>query len=285
MQRKICAVLYAILYAVLMLFLAGFVSSDRILRLADKSVQAVPAVLKELADARLVFVGEFHDNQDHHAAQLLIIQGLKGMGRAVAIGLEMFEAGQQQYLDKWTTGEIAPEEFVKIYYDNWRMPWPLYKDIFFYARDKRIPMVGLNVPAGIVNQIARRGFASLSGEQLANLPGVSCEIDETYENLIRRVLRGHYGHADKLNKNFKNFCEAQLTWDSAMAWHLIKFLDRHPDLTVVVLAGGSHAWKHGIPAQIRRRSQYSFKVILPESDGLARGEVSGDEADYLWLGL
>ena len=74
------------------------------------------------------------------------------------------------------------------------------------------------------------------------------------------------------------------TGDKSMAWHLVRFLKANPEHTVVVLAGNGHAWKRGIPEQIRRRSSHAYRVILPEEPGrLQRGGVLADDLDYLWL--
>jgi uncharacterized iron-regulated protein len=93
-------------------------------------------------------------------------------------------------------------------------------------------------------------------------------------------MHGHGG------MEFTNFCEAQLVWDTAMAWTLLRFLEKDPKATVVVIAGKGHSWKLGIPAQIKSRSTLPFRVILPEIPGrVERGNISMAEADYVWLGL
>lgn len=75
-----------------------------------------------------------------------------------------------------------------------------------------------------------------------------------------------------------------MLWDSVMAWNLLRFLEANPEHKIVVLAGNGHAWKRGIPAQIRRRSSIPYRVILPEIPGrLERANVSLEDADYLWL--
>jgi uncharacterized iron-regulated protein len=179
-------------------------------------------------------------------------------------------------------GELSEQQFQKIYYSNWTYPWPLYKDIFLYARNHEIPMLGLNVPPEITRQVAREGFASLTEKQRGDLPMVSCRVDPEYMAFIRRSL-GMHGHGQM---DFTNFCEAQLVWDTAMAWNLLRYLDETSKYTVVVLAGSGHAWKRGIPAQVRSRSKASFQVILPEIPGKLEPEnVSVHEADYLWLGV
>ena len=143
-------------------------------------------------------------------------------------------------------------------------------------------MIGLNVPSGITRQVAREGFASLTKKQRGDLPMVTCRVDPEYMAFIRRSL-GMHGHG---GMDFTKFCEAQLVWDTAMAWSLLRFLDKNPQSTVVVIAGSGHSWKRGIPTQIRSRSKVEYRVILPEIPGRAdREHTTIDEADYVWLGL
>jgi len=255
---------------------------DRLLRVSDRAVVSLSDIIPDLKSAKLVFIGELHDQELHHQAQLEVIRRLYESGVPVAVGLEMFRRDSQAQLDRWVKGEITEEAFQKIYFDNWGLPWDLYRDIFVFARDHKIPLVGLNVPREITRQIAREGFASLTPEQLGDMPAVSCLVDDAYAAFIRRSLGMHtHGGMD-----FTRFCEAQLFWDTAMAWNALRFLKDHPSSTMVVIAGSGHAWKRGIPAQVTTRTPLPFRVILPEIPGrLDRETVRLDDTDYLWLGI
>jgi uncharacterized iron-regulated protein len=255
---------------------------ERLLRVSDRAVVSLPDIVSDLKTARLVFVGELHDQELHHHAQLEVIRRLRESGATVAVGLEMFRRDSQAYLDRWVRGELSEEAFRRTYFDNWNLPWNLYRDIFLFAREHEIPMIGLNVPSEITRQIAREGFSSLTTEQLGDMPPVSCAVDDTYAAFIRRSL-GMHAHG---GTTFTRFCEAQLFWDTAMAWNAIRFLKEHPESTMVVLAGNGHAWKRGIPAQLSRGAPLPYRVILPEIPGrLDRQTVRLDDADYLWLGI
>ena len=256
--------------------------TDRILRVSDGQIVSLPDIVKDLKESQLVFVGEVHTSKSHHKAQLETIRALKEANATVAIGFEMFRRDSQPDLDRWVTGELSEKEFEKIYYMNWNYPWPLYEDIFLYAREHKIPMVGLNVPPEVTRQVAREGFESLTPKQRGDLPMVTCRVDPEYMAFVRRSL-GMHGHG---GMEFTKFCEAQLVWDTAMAWTLLRFLEKNPKATVAVIAGSGHSWKLGIPAQIRSRSTLPFRVILPEIPGRSeRGNISLAEADYVWLGL
>jgi uncharacterized iron-regulated protein len=256
--------------------------TDRLIRVSDGLSVSLADIVKDLRQSRLVFVGELHTTQSHHHAQLQTIRALRKAGTPVAIGLEMFRREGQPDLDRWVQGELSEKEFEQIYYKNWNYPYHLYKDIFLYAREHKIPMVGLNVPPEVTKQVAREGFSSLSPKQRGDLPMVTCRVDPEYLAFIRRSLAMH-GHG---GLDFIRFCEAQLVWDTAMAWSLFRYLEKNPEATVVVVAGSGHSWKKGIPAQIRSRSELPFRVILPEIPGrVDRDTISLNDADYVWLGL
>ena len=237
------------------------------------------SMIGDLKRARLVFVGELHDNAAHHRAQLQIIRSLFEAGVPLTIGLEMFRHDSQPALDRWIKKTITEQAFVHIYNDNWSY-WPLYRGIYQYARQKSIPMLGLNIRREITEQVARAGFSSLSPKQRGGLPLVRCDVDQTYQAYIRRVLGDHF-HGEV---QFRNFCEAQMVWDVVMAKNLIEYLDRHPERTLVVLAGSGHAWKFGVPEQIRRHLDVPMRVVLPEIPGrIGMDTVTPQEADYLLI--
>jgi uncharacterized iron-regulated protein len=255
---------------------------ERLLRVADGRELALEEALPDLAAARLVFMGEFHDQPSHHRAQLAVIRALHEADHPLAVGLEMFRAEDQPALDRWVEGSLPLEEFLPIYYANWNFPWAFYSEIFHYAREHRIPLLGLNLSLDLVQQVARSGFGSLGTEQLEQLPAVQCVVDTAYEEFIRRAMGMHGTHG----KAFTNFCEAQLMWDSVMAVQLLEHLDDNPETTVAVVAGRGHAWKGGIPAQVARRDPVPMRVLVPKlPPELHQVEVQPEDADYFWRGL
>ncbi|UCF31104.1 MAG: ChaN family lipoprotein [bacterium] len=259
-------------------------TADRILRLRDSRVLRLEEIAEDLLSATYVFVGEIHSKKEHHRFQLAVIRTLSESGRPLTIGLEMIEAGNQATLDGWIGGDMDERDFARFFEDHWPAAWILYRDIFLFARENRIPMIGLNVPDEITAQVAREGFYSLSREQLARLPGVSCVIDDDYRRLMGAALEMH-GKGFTDNGDFNRFCEAQMVWDTTMAQRLLDYASEAEDRLLLVLAGNTHAWKHGIPEQMRRRLDNTvFRVILPEIPGFqTRIGIRPERTDYLWL--
>ncbi len=257
-------------------------SYEKVLRVRDGKVIDFAGMVEDLRKVSVVFIGEVHDMPEHHRAELNVIKALHEAEKPLAIGLEMFRTDSQSSLNSWVRGDLAPDRFIPVFYDNWRLPWPLYRDIFVYAREHELALVGLNISDAISKKIAREGFLSLTAEEKKQLPpGISCKVDPTYMEFIRKAYAGHSGKKDK---GFVNFCEAQMVWDKAMAWHAAGYLKKNPDKTMVVLAGVGHAWKRGISEQLPQDANLTSRIVLPMvPDQIEKQSVTTQDADYLLL--
>ena len=260
----------------------GMDGSGEVLRVKDGKTTSFDRMIRDVKHKDIILVGEVHDVPEHHRLELEVIRAFHEADAPLVIGLEMFRADSQESLDEWVKGSLALGEFLPVYYDNWRQGWPLYKDIFFYSREHHIPLVGLNIPDKIAETVAHRGFTSLTTAEKKQLPpDISCDIDPTYMEFIKRA---YAGHAQRTDGKFLNFCEAQMVWDKTMAWRLVEYLNKHPGKTVIVLAGVGHAWKRGIPEQVAKLSKYKTSVIVPViPDQVEPDSVTIHDADYVVL--
>jgi len=252
-----------------------------IIHMESGEVISFADMIDDLRNSRTIFIGEKHDNLYHHLAQLQVVKGLEAEGLKVAIGLEMFRSDSQQALDAWVAGTMVYQDFLKVYNDNWNF-WGKYADIYLYARQQKIPLIGLNISREITQKVAQKGLDGFSDQEKKNLPIVQCRVDQPYMDFIRRALGGH-----KLKgKQFRYFCEAQMLWDKVMAMNLLEYVERNPKTIVVVLAGSGHSWKYGIPAQLSAMSKVSTRVLLPNIPGrITMDGASFEDADYLMLGV
>jgi uncharacterized iron-regulated protein len=252
----------------------------RLFDLKQHEIVSDGEAIQRLQAVRIVLVGEHHNNAAHHQAQLKIIQSLHEAGRKVAVGLEMFRRDSQDDLDQWILGRTSESQFKPIYLDNWSFGWDLYGPIFKYAKENRIPMVGLNVSRRITGLVASKGFASLTKAQKGALEGITCDVTPQYRNFIGKAYGAH-GHG---HMNFNRFCEAQLVWDTAMAVYAIDYLEQRPDTTMVLLAGSGHARKLGIPYQIAKRAPWDHVVVMPETKGVFDPDsLTAGDADYILI--
>jgi uncharacterized iron-regulated protein len=262
----------------------GQEGSIRFFDLRSQEQSAFGRILPELGKAELVLLGELHGDARSHQVQLEVIRGMVESGVGIAVGLEMFQHRDQAMLDRWVQGEIPEEEFRSVFQRNWGYGWDSYREIFLYCRERKVPMVGVNVPREITRQVAAYGFDSLSSEQLGQLPPVSCSVDPKYRELLKRTLGAH-GNAHAHGMDFESFCEAQVLWDTAMAYYAREYLGRNSGKTMILLCGAVHAWRPAIPAQFDRLSETrrAQVVFLPRKGGsIARGDVTAEDADFLF---
>lgn len=269
--------LFATLLLLFALSLSGC-SISTVMRVEDREVIRVEKMIDEVRDTPLIFVGERHDAPSHHELQLDILKAMKRNGKRLAIGMEMFEESSQRALDAWSAGKVPEESFRKVFEYNWRnIPWSLYRDIMIFARDNRIPILALNAPREIVRKVGQQGFSSLTSDELILLPeGITAEVSDKYISFISSSYAVHGRNAG----SFRHLCEAQMLRNRVMARRITDYFVRHPQTSMVVLAGGGHAReKGGIPAELTRVLPY--KVILPPVPMLTQATINTGDADYL----
>jgi len=224
------------------------------------------AIIPQLADSRVVFVGESHTDYAHHLNQLAIIQGLHERRPDLAIGMEYFQQPFQKYLDEYGAGKLTETELLAKtqYFKLWGYDFRLYEPILKYARDTGIPLVALNVPSAIVRKVAHSGLASLTEQGRTGIPQDLDRSNPAYRDFLQSVFNDH-PHAK--GATFESFYEAQLLWDEGMAARAASYLGDHPDHTLVVLAGLDHIqYGFGIPDRLTRRLPVSRAIVLNGMD-------------------
>jgi uncharacterized iron-regulated protein len=235
---------------------------------------------KDLQEARFIFVGEHHDSAVHHAMQLQILRLLKAKGVKIGVALEMFSHEDGEALERWVAGDLEALEFYDLYVRRWNAEqWPLYGDILHYAREHGIPIAGINVPKKVVAKFAEGGFASLEENEKLGITGIECDAGSKYLDLIREAMSG----GAREERSLRRFCETQIFWDTSMAVNLLRVAEKRPDHVWMIMAGIFHSWKHGIPAQLARRSDAPLRVVLPSSDSSYLAyDIPRHDADYIW---
>ncbi len=220
------------------------------------------AIIPQLAEDRVVFIGEVHTDYAHHLNQLAIIRGLHERRPDLAIGMEYFQQPFQEYLDKYGAGKLTETELLAKtqYFKRWGYDFRLYEPILKYARDTGIPLVALNVPSEIIQKVAQSGLAGLTEKERAEIPQDLDRSISAYRDFLQSVYKDH-PHAK--GASFESFYEVQLVWDEGMAARAARYLDDHPNRALVVLAGMDHVqYGFGIPDRLTRRIQVSRAIVL-----------------------
>lgn len=266
--------IFKLLCLVLAVLFLNACSVSQAMRVYDRQMVSVDSMISDVSEARLILVGERHNVPAHHRLQLEVIKGVRETGKEVALGLEMFEGVSQSMLDAWVAGKVSETSLVNLYRWNWRnLPWPLYRDILIYARENKVPVVGLNAPRDLVEKVSRQGIESLTTAELNLLPeGVTAPIMERTYKAIRTTFPVHLA-------NFRYMVEAQVLRNRVMARRIDDYLESHPATVMIVIAGGGHVReKGGIPQELKTQR---YKIILPPVPGLTEHEITTGDANYL----
>ncbi len=231
-----------------------------------------PQMLQAVADARIVYVGETHDNPAAHRLQLAVLRTLaERYPGQVALGMEMFTPSQQPALDRWVAGELSEKEFLKTsrWYQVWRMDFDLYRPLLDFARQQQIPVIGLNAEKALVRKVAQSDLAELAESDQANLPQM--DMTDPYQRaLVEAIFGGHSQGSSQLD----GFVRAQTLWDETMAANVAAYLGAQgrEQVRMLVVAGGNHIrFGFGIPRRVFRRLPSSYalvgstEIVIPEN--------------------
>lgn len=244
----------------------------------------------DLQGARVIFIGESHDQVEHHQIQAKVIKDLLARGKEVAIGMEMFEKSQQPILDKWSNGALTEEEFLKEvqWEKTWSMDYRLYKPILDEAKNHRLKLIALNVQRDLVRKVAQNGIEKLPPEDKAKLPEIDL-TDKEHLAYIKSIYRDHKGGSAE---KFKHFYQAQCLWDDGMADTLSQFLksaEGTRKMVVVIVGGGHIVFDFGIPKRFYRRTPLPYQTVVLKTwkknldEDLSSSETAEPIADYLWI--
>jgi uncharacterized iron-regulated protein len=234
---------------------------------------AAPEIIGRAVNAQVVLLGESHDNADHHRWELQTVAALAALRPKLVLGFEMFPRRVQGALDRWVAGELSEEEFLKT--SDWSRVWgyesAFYLPLFHFARLNGIPMVALNVERDFVRMVGSKGLAAVPPEKRE---GVSAPAPAG-QAYLERLFETYKQHPDKQepaparsDPGFRNFVDAQLVWDRAMAQALSDATARSPDALVVGVMGSNHiAHGDGVPHQLQGLGIKHIASLLPWDRG------------------
>ncbi|MBI5427987.1 MAG: ChaN family lipoprotein [Nitrospinae bacterium] len=249
-------------------------------------VRVTPDQLAEVVSgARVVYVGETHDNIEAHRVQLEIIRRLyaKFPGK-VAVGMEMFRGSAQPELDLWRQGQLSDTQFRKLFGKNWGSGFRLYRPIFEFVKENRIPLLGLKSSKETEDRLREQGPES------PLLPDM--DLNDPYHKRQAMAIFG--GHEPR--QGASNPYHMLALWEESMAQTVAEFLrnENYRDWKLVVLAGGYHVqYGFGVPKRAFRRAPHPYSIVLPTivevPEELKDREMRAEpvsiplyESDFIW---
>lgn len=202
------------------------------------------AMLKEMKKARLIHVGETHDDLEMHEMQFRIIEALYRQDPNLAIGLEQVTVDLQPVLDRWVAGELDKVSFLReiSWYVTWNFNFKYYQKIFDFAREHRLPIFALNAPRNLISKVRMQGYEALSDEEKRIIPPLDLSHQE-HRLLIRTIFESEeippQMKGANLDSMFEALYRAQVAWDETMGRNAVRAAEA-TGRRVVVLAGSGH---------------------------------------------
>ncbi|OEC33078.1 Uncharacterized iron-regulated protein [Pseudomonas cuatrocienegasensis] len=235
-----------------------------------RSGQALsPAQLVEqLADAPQVLVGERHDNPDHHALQLWLLQALASQRGQGSLLLEMLTPSQQAQVDgvrpTLARGEAVTDLAAALSWEKgW--DWALYGPVVRYALAQPYPLRAANLDRAEVMAIYRA---------VPPLKGAAASAPAVREALLAQIRTSH---CDLLPESqLPAMLAVQQQRDLRMAQAL-----QAAATPSLLFAGAYHVRRDlGAPLHLRDLGLPADERVLILAE--AGKPVSAAMADYVW---
>lgn len=260
-------------------------------------------VVEDLAQSRVVYLGERHTLERHHATQARVVADLAKAGKPLVLALEQMETSQQGALDRYNRGEIDFAQLAEA--TGWGKRWSnygQYRPVLEAARVAKAPVIALSPKPELIRQVARGGGVErLDAPTRKLLPAEMQLHDPPYEKMLGMQLMVHMAASPE---RLRPMIEAQMVRDEFMAATLAAYLKSKEGegRTAVVLCGAGHvAYGQGTAERVRNRipgirdrivilSESGDVKLTPEEKAVARPvEITHEQlrairrpiADYL----
>lgn len=239
--------------------------NGRIRDLHSGQAVAPGALIEHLANAPRVIVGEQHDNPDHHALQLWLLQGLARQRAQGSLLLEMLTPSQQSRVDGLRQLPVLPGNLVDALDWSPGWDWKLYGPVVEYALAQRYPLLAANLDVVEIQRFYRQAPA-LSGTR-SN--GVAVK-----DELLGQIRESHCGLLPE--SQMPAMLAVQQQRDRRMAERLLA-----APTPALLFAGAWHGRKDvGVPLHAQDLGADVAPVVLMLAE--EGSVVTSAMADYVW---
>ena len=191
-----------------------------------------------LLESSYVLLGEKHDNPDHHALQLRVLQALINADNVDKLTMEMLDNTASENLDAFLETRFESEEALKnlLNWDDQGWNWAFYGGLIQAAHRANVPVSAGNLDPETVMQV-------YSSPTSAEIEGV---LDaEVMSRLLADIDESHCGLLPE--SQFPPMVRVQQTRDHTMARSLLLDEGQNDGLAVLI-TGNYHARKDlGVP--------------------------------------
>lgn len=195
--------------------------------------------LTRVRDARLLLLGETHDNAWHHRIQAELLDALLAAGRRPALVMEQFDTEHQAAMDAARRDRVDANGLARTGQFNMRgWEWAFYKPLVEAAIANGLPVLAANLSRNAARELVRAG-------------GAGVEVPEALRGALQGDIRdGHCG-MDLPASVMAGMVAAQSARDARMAQVLAGAAGSGPNQGAVLIAGRAHVRRdRGAPAYL-----------------------------------
>ncbi|WP_374674912.1 ChaN family lipoprotein [Ideonella sp.] len=235
---------------------------------ATRPAEPLPAPAR---DARVVLLGEVHDNPRHHALRAEWLRRLLADGRPTVVVFEQMDAARGEDLRRAQAAAPGDPDAVAraggLDERGWR--WPLHRPVLQAALDGGARVAGGNLPRDTVRAVVRQGEAAVPAALQPLLAGAAW-TPARQQAQAQEITDGHCGALPPTM--VAPMVLAQRVRDASLAAALLAAPAGH---RVVLIAGNGHVRRDlGVPVLLQAAG-------VPPDQIAAIGvlERGGDNAD------
>ena len=240
---------------------------------------------KALVAAELVFLGETHDNPDHHRIQAWAVDRIFAAGSKPGLAIEMIREDQQATLDTYRAQAPGKVEGIGPAlgwsHSGW-LAWRHYAPVVAPFIHHRRPIRTANLPRDRIRPLAREGFSALGAARAATLGLDRPFPAEMLADMAAEQVEAHCGQIPAARA--APFARIQIARDAIMAGALVGAAKGGK---AVLVAGSGHVRRdRGVPYQLERRGVRTTTLVLAPMEVREKDlqpESYGANYDYLWF--
>jgi len=281
----------------------------KIFNSADQREISYTDLLEKATGSDVIYLGENHENADHHRIQFDAIGDLIKAGKKPQLGFEFFSVEQTSFLMTYVAGNkksmhgaVSEESMEKRLRQDlgWQnhpdRSWQFYFRFIKLAKTHQLTVFGADLPAGTVRRITANGVDGLTPVEKTLLQPTGFQNPAYKKLMFEKFKANHCGFAREEYQG--RMYQTWVARNDAMAGSIVAMVEAQPEQPVVVILGGGHTEhnmavfervQHLKPAirQLNLGLTEIFRQPAPLEAYLQKTEIDGQTFDpphqFLWF--
>lgn len=234
-----------------------------------------------LPEARVLLLGERHDNPDHHRLQAWTLRLWLKAHPGATVGFEMLDEEQAAALAAVTSKDPDDVATAVAWDDSGWPSFEMYRPVFQVALDAGARLQASHPAKGTIRTAMAEGIGTLPPGRSAAALLLNPPLSEPQQAALEdQIRRSHCGHAPE--SRVASMALAQRIKD---AWMALRLAEAGTEAAALV-TGGQHVRRdRGVPMYLARRKLgpvlvVTFEEVAEDEEDPAQYDAS---ADFIWF--